>query len=230
MKFLADPPRPFIMRCVQDVARWVCRLWMLIFFQLRVHGMKNVPVKNGMIICANHQSNLDPIVVGCALPRRTNYLAKKAIFDIRPLVWILEQIDTIPIDRDGMGISGMKETLRRLRRNESIALFPEGRRSRDGEVQPLMSGFVALAKRANLPIVPLGLDGPFECWPPGNKIPKMGFVHVVFGPPIQPHEIEGLDDAQITQLLYDRIQDCFEEARRHVARSKHAGVRRIGVS
>ncbi len=164
----------------------------------------------------NHQSNLDPIVVGCAFPRRSNYLAKKTLFDIWWLAWFLKQVDTIPIDREGMGVAGMKETLRRLRRNESVLLFPEGSRTRDGELQPLMSGFVALAKRVDLPLLPVGMDGPFECWPPGANFPRMGFIHVVFGPPIQPRELKGLDDEQIIQLLQARINTCFEEARRRV--------------
>lgn len=216
MRFLTDPPRPFFQRCVYDFARVICRLWLLIFFQLRVHGMKNVPLEDGMLICANHQSNLDPIVTGCAFPRRTNYLAKHTLFEIWWLAWFLGQVDTIPIDRDGMGVSGMKETLRRLRRNESVLIFPEGSRTSDGQLQPFMSGFVALAKRVDLPMLPVGIDGPFECWPAGSKFPKMGFIHVVFGPPIQPHEIGGLDDQQITQLLQERIRACFEEARRRV--------------
>ena len=127
------------------------------------------PKKNGMIIISNHQSNLDPIVVGCIMPRRMNFLAKESLFDIFPLGWFLRQVDTIPIDREGMGVSGMKETLRRLKRNESILIFPEGTRSRDGEMVPLKPGFVALAKRVKLPMVPIGIDGTFTSWPPGKK-------------------------------------------------------------
>ena len=118
-------------------------------------------------------------------------------------------------------MSGMKETLRRLKRNESVLIFPEGHRTRDGEIQPLKPGFVALAKRVESPLLPIGLDGTFECWPPGQRFPKPGFVHVVFGPPIQHDEIKDLDDQQITQLLQDRIRVCFEEARYRVSESKY---------
>jgi 1-acyl-sn-glycerol-3-phosphate acyltransferase len=216
MRFLDDPPRPLFQRCVYDFSRFICRLWLLFYFQLRVHGMQNVPRHDGMLICANHQSVLDPIVIGCAFPRRSNYLAKKTLFGIWWLAWFLKQVDTISIDRDGMGIAGMKETLRRLRRNESVLLFPEGSRTHDGNLQPLMSGFVALAKRVDLPLLPVGLDGPFACWPRGSSFPRMGMVHVVFGKPIEPEEIRGLDDDQITRLLEQRIRVCFDEARQRV--------------
>jgi len=214
-----DPPRPFFKRCVQDLARLVCRLWLMVFFGIRVHGIENVPKENGMIICANHQSNLDPIVVGCIMPRRTNYLAKETIFNFGPLNWLLEQIDTIAIDRDGMGVAGMKETLKRLKRNESIVLFPEGTRSRDGEMIALKPGFVALAKRVKSPVLPIGIDGTFRCWPPGKRFPSPGRIHAVIGKPVQPEEFSGLSDDEIVELLASRIKSCFEKARHLRARS-----------
>ena len=213
MRFLTDPPRPFFQRCIQDLARWFFRQVLLVFFQLRVHGLKNVPVKDGMIICANHQSNMDPVVIGCALPRRTNYLGKKSLFSFPPLAWFLKVTDTIPLDRNRSGAAGMKETLRRLRRNESILIFPEGHRSLDGELQPFRPGIVALAKRVDSPVLPVGIDGPFQCWPPNAKFPKTGYVHVVFGKPVSPEEMSGLQDEEITEIVYQRVQQCFLEAR-----------------
>lgn len=153
------------------------------------------------------------------MPRRTNYMAKHTLFDFWPLAWLLRQIDTIPIDRSG-GASAMKETLKRLRRHESILIFPEGHRTRDGQMQRFRPGFVALAKRVQSPVLPVGLDGTFECWPPGKTLPKPGFIHVVFGEPIQPSELTGLDDDQITDLLRQRVAKCFELARYFVNESK----------
>lgn len=208
-----DPPRPLFKRCVQDFARLVVRLYMIVFHRIRVHGIENVPQQNGMIICANHQSNLDPIVVGSVMPRRTNYLAKETVFNFKPLGWLLEQFDTIAIDRDGMGVSGMKETLRRLKRNESILIFPEGTRSKDGEMNAFKPGFVALAKRVKSPLLPIGLDGTFASWPPGKLFPIPGRIHAVIGKPVQPEEFSGLSDDDIVELLAGRIKSCSEKAR-----------------
>ena len=84
-----------------------------------------------------------------------------------------------------MGIGGMKETLDRLKASEPVMLFPEGERSVDGEPLPIMTGFTALVKRVEVPLVPVGIHGTFEAWPRGIKYPRFGNVKVVFGKPIE---------------------------------------------
>ena len=183
-----------------------------VFYRIRVHGIHHVPRTKGMIICVNHQSNLDPVVGGCSFPRRTNFLAKASLFDILGLGWLLSQIDGIPIDREG-GVRGMKETLKRLKRGESILIFPEGTRSRDGKLLPLKPGFVTLAKRTKVPLLPMGIAGTYEAWPPGSKFPSSGTVHVVIGEPIPPAQFLDLSETELIALLTDRLSNCCQEAR-----------------
>jgi len=114
-----------------------------------------------------------------------------------------------------MGIGGMKETLRRLRKNEPMLMFPEGQPSSDGNLLPLMKGFVALVKRVPTTIVPVGIEGAHDAWPRGAKFPRPGQIQVVVGQPIDNAEIVGLSDEEISQLLFDRILECLLEARRH---------------
>ena len=166
------------------------------------------------MVCANHQSNLDPVVVGCVLPRPTNFLAKDSLFK-GLLGWHLRNVDGIPLDRDGASIGGMKETLKRLKRNESVVLFPEGTRSNSDKMLPLKPGFVVLVRRVKLPVVPIGIAGTREAWAPGTKFPKLGRVCAVFGDPILPEEFSGKDDAEMVALLTDRIQICVNQARSH---------------
>lgn len=183
-------------------------------YRVRAHQLGKFPVEGGVLICSNHQSNLDPILIGVVSPRFPNYLGKKTLFNFPPLGWLLRKLDTIPIDRSSSGIAGMKETLRRLKRDESVVIFPEGQRCFDGELQPLMNGFVALAKRTGVPIAPMGIDGAFQGWPRGTKLPRLGTIDVVFGDPILKSEYKDLEDEALVQLLHDRMQTCFNEARR----------------
>jgi 1-acyl-sn-glycerol-3-phosphate acyltransferase len=182
-------------------------------YRIRVYGLENYPVRDGDLICPNHQSNLDPLVVGVACPRAVNYLGKETLFRWPPLGWFLRWNDVIPIDRSRSGIGGMKETLRRLKRGESVALFPEGSRSRDGELQPLMKGFCSLARRTSARLVPVGIEGTFAALPPSASVPRPGRVRVVFGTPIDPDEYADLDDDQLVELLSRRIAVCFAVAR-----------------
>ena len=115
----------------------------MLCFRLRCYGRQNVPRDGGVLVLSNHQSNLDPVLVGIAVPRRLNYLARETLFGFAPFRWLIRSLDAIPIDREGLGLSGLKECLRRLKRGEMVLLFPEGTRTSDGEVGALKAGFCA---------------------------------------------------------------------------------------
>jgi 1-acyl-sn-glycerol-3-phosphate acyltransferase len=200
-------------RVGQSLVRWFFRIVLLALYRIRIHGLENYPDADGALICANHQSNLDPIVMGVSCPRPVNYLAKESLFGWGPLGWFLSWNDAIPIDRKGSGIGGMKETLRRLKKGESVVIFPEGSRSLDGELQPLMKGFCSLARRTSAVLVPVGIEGTYDAMPPKCKLPRLGRIHIVFGQPIEPGEYQDLNDDQLTDLLQQRIANCFSVAR-----------------
>jgi 1-acyl-sn-glycerol-3-phosphate acyltransferase len=189
-------------------------LWLstLLFFRLRVSGTDRIPAEGGALVLCNHQSHLDPVLIGVVFQRRLNFLARETLFRSKPFAWLLRSFDSIPIDRDGSGLSGLKETLRRLKREEMVLIFPEGTRTRDGAVARLQPGFCSLAKRGRVPLLPVALDGAFQAWPRDRKLPKPGKVVVRIGTPIEPEEIADLDDAQIVALVQARIQACFEAA------------------
>src|SRR5690606_31019997 len=104
--------------------------------------------------------------------RRLNYLARQTLFDHKFFSKLINSLDAIPIDRDGFGIAGLKETMRRLKREEMVLIFPEGTRTRDGEIAPLRPGFYTLAKRCPVALLPVAVDGAFQSWPRGQKLPR----------------------------------------------------------
>ncbi len=190
----------------------------MLAFNVRVHGVKNYPSREGLLICANHQSYLDPMLLGVVCPRPINYLARKTLFRIKPMSWFLGWNDAIPIDRESSGIAGMKEMLRRLKRDESVLMFPEGTRTADGQLQPLMLGFCQIARRTKAPLVPVGFDGAFDAMPRTNKVPVPKRIHVVIGKPIYFKDYESLSDEQLGDLLFSRIKICVEDARQRCQR------------
>ena len=200
-------------RYAQSAVRWFFRMNTLPF-RMRVSGMKNYPRFGPMLVCSNHQSNLDPLILGSACPRPVNYLAKESLFNFGPLGWFLRWNDVIPIDRDGSGLSGIKETLKRLKKKESVLMFPEGTRSRDGELLPIKRGFCTLVKKAKVPIVPIGLDGALDALPRNSPLPNFGAtIQVVIGEAIETETCQQLSNDELTQLLEDRIGECFAKAR-----------------
>jgi 1-acyl-sn-glycerol-3-phosphate acyltransferase len=132
-------------------------------------------------------------------------------------------LDAIPIDREGSGLGGLKETLKRIKRGEMVLLFPEGTRTPDGEVHAIKPGFCAIARRAGVPLVPVALDGAFEAWPRQRRFPRRAVIHVCWGEPIQPAEIDALNDDELVAEVARRIRICFDTAR--AARRRAIGLR-----
>ncbi len=130
----------------------------------RASGTHHLPKTGAVLLVSNHLSYLDVFVLGLPLPRMLNYVARSTLF-LPVLGPLIRSVGGFPIQREGMGASGLKETLRRLRNGGVVTLFPEGTRSRDGELGELKQGIATLAARAGVPVVPAGIAGTFEAWP-----------------------------------------------------------------
>ncbi|MDE0735859.1 MAG: lysophospholipid acyltransferase family protein [Pirellulaceae bacterium] len=182
-------------------------------FQVRCWGRENFPRTGGALVCSNHQSFLDPVVIGNSSSRPINYLARKSLFQFGPLGWLLDFVNTIPVEREGFGVGGIRETLRRLKRGEMVLLFPEGTRCNDGHIQPFKQGFSAIARRSRAALVPVGVDGAYDAWPRSERLPQFQQVRVVVGEPISPELVQSLDDEQLLEELRRRIIDCIAQAR-----------------
>ncbi|HEY2839798.1 MAG TPA: lysophospholipid acyltransferase family protein [Pirellulales bacterium] len=205
--------RSLAKRLWYDYMRVLLRVGGVSLYHLRISGRENEPTTGGALILSNHQSHLDPMLIGLVFDRRLNFLARETLFRFAPLRWLILSLDSIPIDRDGLGLSGLKETLRRVKQEEMVVIFPEGTRSPDGEVAPLKPGFAALAKRVRAPLVPMGLDGAFQAWPRTRPYPRTGTIHVHIGRPITPEEAHALDDRALVSLVEERIRECHAIAR-----------------
>lgn len=213
-RWLCDDGRTVAQHWGYDAFRIVARFVGVTLFGLRTMGRDNYPDTGGALICANHQSYFDPVLVGLTCGRRMNYLARESLFRVPCLKQAIQFLDAIPIDRDGSGLSGLKETLKRLKRGELVLIFPEGTRSRDGEMNSLKPGFCAVARRSKVPLVPVGFDGAYQAWPRSAKLPRLSRTAVVVGKPIQPGEVEAMDDKQLVAELERRMRECHLEARR----------------
>lgn len=206
--------RSLAKRIGYELVSVVSRLIAVVVFRIRVAGREKIPASGGGLVCANHQSFFDPVLVGLVFNQRLNYLARATLFRFWLFRWLIQSLDAIPIERDGMGLGGLKETLRRLKAGEYVLIFPEGTRTADGEVAALKPGFCAVARRAKVPLIPLAFDGAFQAWPRSAKLPRPARVGVQVGDPITPDVVESLTDAELVAELEARIRACHAAARR----------------
>jgi 1-acyl-sn-glycerol-3-phosphate acyltransferase len=205
--------RPWTHRLEYFLLRYVLRISFVTFSRYRCYDRHKFPEQGAVLVCCNHQSFLDPPLVGSAFNRRMNFLARKSLFRIGLFARIIASLDAIPLERDGLGMAGLKESLRRLKRGEPVVIFPEGTRSRDGEVQEMKPGFCVLARRSEVTILPVGIDGSFEAWPRWSPLPQPGVIQLVTGDPILPDLVRQLDDVSLSAEVERRIRECHRRAR-----------------
>ena len=194
------------------LAQGVLGTLMAAFGGWRATGRRNIPPKGPALLVANHSSYLDVMLLGVSVHRPLNYVARSTLF-VPPLSWMMRSVGGFPIQREGMGASGMKETLRRLRAGGIVVLFPEGTRSADGELGPLKPGIAVLVARAGVPVLPAGIAGTFDAWPRSRFFPSPHPLRVHFGPPISPQQIAGMEPQAVTSLIGQKIGECVSVAR-----------------
>jgi 1-acyl-sn-glycerol-3-phosphate acyltransferase len=174
------------------------------WFRFQYSGRRHVPKSGPIILLSNHQSNLDPVLVGVACPRQLRYLAKKSLF-FWPFSWWIRALGAVPLDLQGSALSGLKTMLRLLKQGDGVMVFPEGTRTPDGRIQPLMAGFCPLARRSGATIVPVAIDGAFAALRAGARFPRPEPITLQIGPPILPDQIAQLSDEQLVKLATERI-------------------------
>ncbi len=211
--------RPWNYRLEYFLLRYVLRIMFVVCSRYRCLDRHKLPDEGAVLVCCNHQSFLDPPLVGSAFNRRLNFLARKTLFRNPLFGRIIASLDAIPLEQHGLGMAGLKESLRRLKRGESVVIFPEGTRSRDGEVQKLQPGFCVLARRSAVTVLPMGLDGAFDAWPRWSPLPRPGVIQLAVGDPIPPDVVSQLDDAALTAEVERRIRECHLRAREARLRS-----------
>jgi 1-acyl-sn-glycerol-3-phosphate acyltransferase len=167
-----------------------------------------VPLQGPVLIVANHQSNLDPVLIGLACPRQLKYFARVGLF-FWPFSWWIRALGAVPIDRT-KAIGGMKTTLKLLKQGDAVVLFPEGSRTYDGTMSEMLPGFCMLARRSGATIVPAAIDGAFDALPRGSAIPRLADITLVICPPITPREINAMSDEQLTKQVADRIRRVLQ--------------------
>ena len=172
-------------------ARWWCRLvaW-TIFARIHVHGVEHVQRGRSYVYMANHASLIDTPALFAYLPYQFRIMAKKSLFNVPFMGWHLRTAGHFPIDHGNprkIAIS-LRRVIEGVKAGRSLAVFPEGRRTGDGQLQPFEFGAFKIAMRAGVPIVPVTIRGTFKMLPRTSLAPRPGRVDVVISEPIDTAE------------------------------------------
>lgn len=189
------------------LARWGCRVFCILFFRFRVYGKENVPKKGAFLLVSNHQSYLDPIFCGAFLSRHLHYLARKSLFANRLFAALISSVNAMPVKPGRADLSAMKAVIAKLKQGRGVCLFPEATRTSNGKITSLKGGVGLLARRAEAPIIPMLIDGAFDCWPRHKKMFSLfkGIV-VCYGKAITAEQARRMKDKQLADLLTDTLR------------------------
>ena len=184
------------------------------FFRLQFHLMgwkiydiENLPVEGPVILAINHVSFWDPIVAASSLPRHVSFMAKDELFALPILGWIFSKLGAFPVKRGQGDMNAIRQSLTLLKEGQVLGLFPEGSRSKTGEVQKGLPGMVLLMEKSKASVVPIKVLGTRRLLRKG-----WGKITVVVGQPLTAQMLkapEGVKNRR--EWIADRIMQAVLE-------------------
>ncbi len=141
-----------------SVIRTSCQWWVRLLYRVRVKGLENLPKEGGVLLVSNHVSYLDVIILGVVLRRPIRFLSWEGFERHWLMRWVMRTMGTIPVAEE-KAKDAIHRAAAALQAGEVLCIFPEGHVTRNGGLLPLRRGFELIARRANVPIVPVAIDG-----------------------------------------------------------------------
>jgi 1-acyl-sn-glycerol-3-phosphate acyltransferase len=187
---------------VYDIAKAALQAFARLTFRYRVIGAEKVPRTGGLLVVANHISNLDPPLLGIGVPRPVSYMAKKELFAMPILKQLLPHLNAFPVDRQAGGTAALRASLRMLKEGRCVGMFPEGGRNVTGTNEE-KAGAAFLAAASGVPIVPAAIVGT-------RKLRPFGRVTVVFGDPFTVERNRQSDSGDLEKKATEIMQRIRE--------------------
>lgn len=171
-----------------------------IFLPWRITGKENVPADGACIVSSNHIHARDPFYIAAHLPRHIYFMAKVELFRIGIVGWFIRKVGAFPVDRGKSDLNAIRTSLRILKEGHALGIFPQGTRSRDNEQTQMAGGVALIAMRANVPVVPVYIDGPYRLF---RK------TAIVVGKPLRLDDLGRRMDSETLQKATDRIEKAI---------------------
>jgi 1-acyl-sn-glycerol-3-phosphate acyltransferase len=188
----------------------LCRMFTTLWFDLKVYGLEHVPKTGGLLLVANHQSYLDPVLVSVRLDRPVGFFAKSELFENPYMGWLIRSLHAFPVRRGKGDRAALQAAVEKLKQGAVVNVYPEGTRTEDGEIREILPGVALIVKRSGVPMVPVVVHGSFQSWPKGSKLFHPHPIKVMYGPPMDVRELKG---EEIVALIRRTLQNMLAELR-----------------
>ena len=159
----------------------VFRIFFYIVFRTRVYGRENIPAEGAVILAANHASNIDPPLMASLMDRPVSYMAKIELFENPIFGAAIRRCHAFPVKRGESDRGAIKAAVTVLKEERVLGLFPEGTRSKTGELQKAEAGVALIAAMTGAPIVPVAILNTHRIFANGGLLPQL---RIMYGQPI----------------------------------------------
>ena len=205
------------MGVVYNMSNTLLRGALRIFGEWKVEGLENVPPMGPLIIVSNHQSNMDPPLLGASIPRKITFMAKRGLFKNPAASQFFKAYGAFPLNESGNDLGAIQRSVRLLDRDAALGIFPEGTRS-PGAMKRAIPGIALIALRSRAPILPVGIVGTEVIGPPWQVAVPKGTFTVTIGQPFTiPHMEGNIVRGQleaITTMIMERVAALLPESYR----------------
>lgn len=186
---------------------WLCGI------RFKVAGADNLPLGRAAVYCSNHESNVDPPILFTALHPRMHILYKHEIDQIPVLARAFRMGGFIPIDRRNKesAMRSIEKGAKSIRDGSSFLIFPEGTRSRTGQMLPFKKGGFVMAIKAGAPIVPIAISGGRDAMERGSRIIKPVRISIRVGQPVETAGVSLDDRDLLIETVRGRIEALLAE-------------------
>ena len=188
----------------------ICRIGTTLMFDLKVYGAHRFPPEGGVLLVSNHQSYLDPVLLGVRLSRPLSYMAKSGLFKFAPFAWLIRSLGAFPIRQNTADIRALKESIERVQDGLALTIFPEGSRTEDGSLLPIEPGVALVIRKAKVPIMPAVIDGAINAWPRGRTMFRPAPIRVLYG---RPMDLSHLSRDEIVEVISREFARMLAELR-----------------
>lgn len=139
------------------LARWLFVIYFHLFYRIKVTGGKNIPKKGSFILCSNHVSNADPMILANATGRKIHYMAKKSLFHNKFFGFVLRALGAFPVDRESVGMDTFRSSMEILKSGKAMGIFSQGTRMSAVDINSAKSGVALFASKSGCKVVPAGI-------------------------------------------------------------------------
>ena len=189
---------------------WAMTCCVLLGIRIKVKNREKIDPKTSYVFVANHQGAFDIFSIYGFLGHKFKWMMRKGLNNIPIVGFACRQAGHIMVDHSSA--SAIKQTMSdaqaKMERGNSLVVFPEGRRSNDGDMQPFKHGAFRLATMFHRPLVPITIDGSYKVMPRGKIYVMPGCITLTIHDPIMPTN-ESRDLKELTQQCYDVIKSAL---------------------